>query len=42
MKKIFENERMVMLEQNQAQQIGTFTEESVRHLPEPVKKYLSI
>lgn len=42
MKKIFENERMGMLEQNQAQQIGTFTEESVRHLPEPVKKYLSI
>jgi len=42
MKKTFVNERKELLTRSLSSEIKVFSEETVNHLPEPLKKYLSV
>ena len=42
MKKVFIKEKSELIEKNKVHKIGTFTEELIKELPEPLKKYLRV
>ncbi|HHU47284.1 MAG TPA: hypothetical protein GXZ40_05225 [Bacteroidales bacterium] len=42
MKKVFIKEKFELIEKNKVHKIGTFTEELIKELPEPLKKYLRV